>query len=233
VIAGWIHAARRGGGGRASVSWLGLALAVLGLAGCATTAEREPPNLEPFKQRARDYVAKGHYQWEMAAVAAKAQAWIEERAAQGGARLTVVFDIDETLLSNWASIRRQDFGYVPEEWQRWVDAAEAPAIEPVREVFRAAQRRGVEVVLLTGRRERDREATERNLRAAGCTGYVLLICRPEADRGASADFKTAERRKLSEAGRTIIANLGDQESDLSGGFAERTFKLPNPFYRTE
>jgi hypothetical protein len=28
----------------------------------------------------------------------------------------------------------------------------------------------------------------------------------------------------------IIANLGDQFSDLAGGYAERTFKLPNPFY---
>jgi hypothetical protein len=24
--------------------------------------------------------------------------------------------------------------------------------------------------------------------------------------------------------------MGDQESDLSGGYAEKTFKLPNPVY---
>jgi hypothetical protein len=30
---------------------------------------------------------------------------------------------------------------------------------------------------------------------------------------------------------TIVANMGDQPSDLEGGFAERTFLLPNPFYR--
>ena len=29
---------------------------------------------------------------------------------------------------------------------------------------------------------------------------------------------------------TIIANVGDQWSDLDGGFAERVFKLPNPVY---
>ena len=28
-----------------------------------------------------------------------------------------------------------------------------------------------------------------------------------------------------------IANVGDQPSDLAGGYAERTFLLPNPFYR--
>jgi len=29
-------------------------------------------------------------------------------------------------------------------------------------------------------------------------------------------------------GHSIIANMGDQMSDLDGGFAEKTFKLPTP-----
>jgi acid phosphatase len=31
-------------------------------------------------------------------------------------------------------------------------------------------------------------------------------------------------------GFTIIANIGDQESNLAGGLAERKFKVPNPVY---
>ena len=42
-----------------------------------------------------------------------------------------------------------------------------------------------------------------------------------------------EGSKITADGYTIIANLGDQESDLAGGYAEKTFKLPNPFYLTE
>ena len=34
-------------------------------------------------------------------------------------------------------------------------------------------------------------------------------------------------------GYRIIANVGDQESDLTGGGADRSFKLPNPFYFIE
>jgi hypothetical protein len=30
----------------------------------------------------------------------------------------------------------------------------------------------------------------------------------------------------------IIANLGDQASDLAGGCAEHAYKIPNPFYYT-
>jgi len=43
-------------------------------------------------------------------------------------------------------------------------------------------------------------------------------------------LKTEERRKLAETGYTIIATVGDQESDLEGCFAECRFKVPNPFY---
>jgi hypothetical protein len=43
-------------------------------------------------------------------------------------------------------------------------------------------------------------------------------------------FKIDTRRKLEQDGYVIIANIGDQNSDLVGGYAERFFKLPNPFY---
>ena len=45
-----------------------------------------------------------------------------------------------------------------------------------------------------------------------------------------ADFKAPTRQKIAAMGYTIIANMGDQMSDLDGGFSEKTFKLPNPFY---
>jgi hypothetical protein len=39
------------------------------------------------------------------------------------------------------------------------------------------------------------------------------------------------RERIEKDGYTIIANAGDQPSDLAGGHAEMTFLLPNPFYR--
>ncbi len=205
---------------------------MLGLAGCAT-ATREPANLYPHKLELRAYVERGDYQREIVAVAAQAQAWIEQRASKGGARLTVIFDLDETLLLNWPHMSAMDFGYVPREWDRWVEEAKAPAIEPVREVYRAARQRGLEVVFITGRRDNERPGTERNLRAIDCADYAALIFKPMEDKRATGAFKTAMREKLVAEGRTIIANIGDQDSDLVGGFSERIFKLPNPFYITQ
>ena len=55
---------------------------------------------------------------------------------------------------------------------------------------------------------------------------------PNGKHFASAvDFKAPVRAGIEDEGRTIIANMGDQPSDLAGGHAERAFLLPNPFYR--
>ena len=215
-------------------------MAVLVCAGCATVSH-EPRNLSLLKREVRAYVESGDYEREIAVVAARAAAWIEARVASSGdvqasaaaGKLTVVFDLDETLFSNWPNMESLDLGYSTATWTAWVSEGRAPAIKPVCEVYRAARRLGVDVVLITGRRERDRAGSEKNLRAIECTDYVALICKPDADKSTAAAFKTAERQRLTTAGRTIIANIGDQESDLVGGFAERTFKLPAPFYLTE
>jgi len=201
------------------------------LAGCATApVSREPRNLQLAKDEVRAYVAGGGYARDVAAVAVEARGWLEQRAIRGGGRLAVVFDIDETLLSNLPSMEELDFGYVPAEWQRWVEQAKAPALEPVRALFRRARELGLETLVITGRRETERDATIRNLAAVGCDDFTVLVCRTGSDRSGAADFKTAARARLAAEGRVIVANIGDQESDLVGGYAERTFKLPGPFY---
>lgn len=66
----------------------------------------------------------------------------------------------------------------------------------------------------------------------GFAGYRGLYLEANGFRYASAaDFKTPQRERIEKDGYTIIANVGDQPSDLAGGHAEMTFLLPNPFYR--
>jgi hypothetical protein len=38
------------------------------------------------------------------------------------------------------------------------------------------------------------------------------------------------RKHIESLGYNIVGNFGDQFSDLKGGFADRTFKIPNPMY---
>jgi hypothetical protein len=55
--------------------------------------------------------------------------------------------------------------------------------------------------------------------------------RPANSVGPVAAYETCARADIEKRfSATIIANIGDQQSGLSGGHAERTFKVPNPFY---
>ncbi len=95
-----------------------------------------------------------------------------------------------------------------------------------------ARDRGAAIFFITGRDETQRAATERNLQTLGYTDYTQLIMEPPgAHYVSAADFKAQQRAQIEQRGYTIIANVGDQPSDLDGGYSERTYLLPDPFYR--
>jgi hypothetical protein len=56
--------------------------------------------------------------------------------------------------------------------------------------------------------------------------------RPISAPGASvSEYKTRSRKHVQDdLHYHIIANVGDQQSDLIGGYADQPFKVPNPFY---
>jgi HAD superfamily, subfamily IIIB (Acid phosphatase) len=88
------------------------------------------------------------------------------------------------------------------------------------------------VINFTVRPESTREAAKNNLREAGYTECVKAVLKPnEMKMPSAADYKGPVRCELIAQGYNIVANMGDQPSDLAGGCAEKTFLLPNPFYR--
>jgi hypothetical protein len=197
------------------------------------------PELWLVQRQVEDYIDSGRYDRDVAAVVAEAQHWVEERRA-GAAKPAIVLDIDETSLSNWPAYRIDGWGRVlngpcdlqqgPCGLRAWQAMGQLKALGPTLGLARRARELGVAVFFITGRPANLREASERNLREQGYE-WTAVILEPEGSKYASAaDFKAPERRKITEQGYTILLSLGDQESDLSGGYAERTFKLPNPVY---
>jgi acid phosphatase len=241
---------RAGNSSYRSALWLLIATLLFVGAGCATTGPSTAPftplpdvaatpSLVEAKREVGAYVDSGRYEADIAAVVGQARAFLESRVPRGG-KLAIVLDIDETALSNLPSFRANDWGFIipgPCDLPRgpcgliaWIGMAQAEPIKPVLALARLARERGVAVFLLTGRPERLRAATERNLQAAGYEWTGVLL-KPDAPSTQSAvEFNAPERKKLMDQGYTIIVNMGDQMSDLEGGFAERTYKLPNPFY---
>ena len=209
---------------------LGLALSFAG----AQSRIEEPPNLTPHKQQLKAYVDTGSYVQDIAEVALQANKYLAKRIAKGakpGKKLAIVFDIDETTLTNLPHIIANDFGYVPRIWNDWVAEGRARAVVPVQTVYDTAVRGKIAVFFITGRTENDRAATERNLREVGYETWTKIYYKPTGDPALTlTGFKTDTRRKLTQEGYVIVANLGDQASDLDNGYAERAFKLPNPFY---
>jgi predicted secreted acid phosphatase len=102
----------------------------------------------------------------------------------------------------------------------------------VRALYAFAQLKGFAVFLITGRRENQREPTERNLRNVGFTNWQGVFFKPMEYVGHKAmEFKTKWRDHIKQLGYTLVLNIGDQWSDLDGDpQALYNVKIANPAY---
>jgi predicted secreted acid phosphatase len=205
----------------------------------------------------KEYHDSGQYEADLAAVGQRAQAYVTQRSRRLRAkarkrcrrareqeldpevieqrcekpRLAIVFDIDETSLSNYEELAAADFKEATLALLTSAAQADAPAIEPTKRVYETALQKGLAVFFITGRPEsipQARERTAQNLAAAGYTEYEQLILNDTGQE--TIPYKSGKRAGIEAEGYDIVANLGDQESDLAGGHADRAFKLPHPFY---
>jgi predicted secreted acid phosphatase len=211
----------------------------LAAAGLACAGKPAVVDLPRARQQVEAYIDSGRYAADCAAVARKAQDYLERRAGQVK-KPAAVFDIDETSLSNWPAYRVNGWGRVtagpcdlesgPCGLRAWQATARSKAIPSTLALARSARSLGVAVFFISGRPPSLQEATERNLRAEGYEWERVVLLPEGASFKSAADFKAPERRRLAEEGYTVLFSIGDQQSDLAGGYAERTFKLPNPVY---
>lgn len=228
---------------RALRTLLLLFLALL-LQACATTQTRSaatPANLGELKAALRTY-HDSRYPAEIEAVVARASAYLLAHA-RDVAKPALVLDIDETSLSNWEQMMADDFGYFtdgpcdnlpkgPCGAIAWDATGRATAIAPTLRLFHTARENNVPVYFVTGRYEKERAATERNLTRAGYADWAGIYMRKDGTPvGSTAEFKASQRAAIEAQGVTIVVNMGDQPSDLAGGHALQGFLLPNPFYR--
>jgi len=208
----------------------------------APLAPDAPPNLGQLNLELRYYKCSGEYDRQLEQVIAGARGFLEDRLAHksAGEKLALVLDIDETSLSNWPAIIASDFGFLKMRgcslganegcgFDAWIDLAAAQAIKPTLELYRFAHWRGVKIFFITSRRSDQLAKTQDNLHSAGYADWDGLIVKTDPTQSPQ-QFKTAQRIKIERLGFTIAANIGDQWSDLEGAHAERTYKLPNPFY---
>jgi acid phosphatase len=195
-----------------------------------------PPKYPATADQIHQYRDSGDWGRDIAKQATKAKAWLKKRTSAKHApkKPALVLDIDETGLDNYPCIDEK--GGIPFDagiFTTCVVGYDAPALKPIRSLFRRAKQLKVAVFFITGRPEAIGDGTLANLRSAGYTGKYELVLKPSDYTNPSAiPYKSGARKKIEKRGFTILANVGDQQSDLKGGYSERTYKLPNPVYLT-
>lgn len=200
------------------------------------TLAKEPENLHTAKQDVIFYHDSGQYDVDQQEVAQEAISFLRTRIEDNNRhkkpkKLAVVFDIDETTLSNYEILKSINFAFKSDLLEPEIEKGQDPAINPTLKLFNFAKDNDVAVFFVTGRRERLRASTVKNLKDVGYTEYVKLYMKPnDYRRGSVIPYKSETRESIEREGYTIVVNIGDQWSDLAGGHAERTFKLPNPYY---
>ncbi|WP_432138286.1 MULTISPECIES: HAD family acid phosphatase [unclassified Streptomyces] len=191
------------------------------------------------------------YAKDLAAIDAAARKYIDKAARKAhkhGEKPAVVFDIDDTLLLSLDYEKRYNYTYNPATWAEYVNRADRPAVFGSPALVRYAEARGVEVFYNSGLAEAERAAAVENLKKVGAdvnldAGHMFLkdkanppaylsdCAAPGAWKCTTVEYKSGTRRHIEDdLGYEIIANFGDQYSDLQGGYADRTYKLPNPTY---
>lgn len=200
------------------------------LLACTLGYAKEPGNLATLKDQIIAYHDSGEYERDITKISREALAFVNSHFSKFK-KPAIVFDIDETTLSNYQALRDLNFGGTLKDIQAKELLGNDPAIKPMLSLYQYAKDHHVAIFFVTGRPEIERAATMRNLREAGYSNWKALYLKPKSlAQKSAAIYKAAIRKKLTESGYTILANIGDQESDLTGGYAMKTFKLPNPFY---
>lgn len=181
------------------------------------------------------YDRKGHYQAELAQKVEDCKTllsrWLEKH--QPIEKPAAIFDIDETILSNMALIRKSGYRFTKNDFNQQVESSEPQRIESTYTLLKALHEKAITVFFVTGRTESMCEVTAAQLAAAGIKPevYHSITCTPSNDH-AVWKFKQAMRDKLAQQGYTIVLNISDQDKDLIDTKTGVICKLPNPFYET-
>lgn len=213
-----------------------LVLAVLAAPALAKTTPApmtaaQIPNLDSVKSEVKTYYESGAWEREVSGIVAGAQTYVDAQLRHHPVKPAIVLDIDDTALSDYGYEASHDFGYDPRTYDADMDAEAFPAIAPTLALAKHVKREGVALFFVTGRRTTDRAVTIGNLLKVGYPQPDGLLLRPTGDHARSViPFKSHAREEIASEGYTVLLSMGDQWSDLRGGYAQRDFKLPNPMY---
>jgi 5'-nucleotidase (lipoprotein e(P4) family) len=190
-------------------------------------------NLSQVKEEIVSYYESGKIEkeYEKAIQKMQKQLDLQIKNSKGKNNVAVVFDIDETILSNYPHMKMLDFGYIPELWDKWVDEAKAPVIKPTKKLYDYLVNKNIKIIFITGRYADQYEKTKKNLNDLGIENFDTIITKSRNGNNiTTGKYKEQKREELVKKGYQIIACVGDQWSDMEGKNTGIKIKLPNYIY---
>ena len=205
------------------------------------------------------FAPDGNYAKETSRVAAEGSRWLKAMHAKKGMTKAIVLDVDDTTLTTWNYELASNWAYNPTTNAQYVTGQLFPATPGMVDMVKRAAAEGYAIIFITGRPAAQEAATLGNLTSDGIgvdAGYPTPTTLKDGEDGlftkpavpdyppylkaacandpngscTTIHYKSATRAHIESLGYDIVADFGDQYSDLTGGFADRTFKLPNPNY---
>jgi hypothetical protein len=202
--------------------------------------------------------ADSYYAKEASSVAAAGTRYLA-RPHHGKKTKAIVLDVDDTSLRTWNYEIASNFAFNPATNGQFVTDQLFQPVFGMVDLAQTAQREGYAIFFLTGRGAAQEAPTLGNLTADGIgvdagfpkpttlsdgedglftkpavadyPDYLKAACASDPNGSCTTiHYKSATRAHIESLGYDIVANFGDQYSDLKGGYADRAFKLPNPTY---
>jgi predicted secreted acid phosphatase len=189
-----------------------LAAGAVATVGGATSASAAPVAARPAAVQVAAAASLPSFStWiaDVTTVTNQASAYLATRLPDPTIKAAIVLDIDNTSLES-----------------EYVGGLPTPATPTVLALAKQAKAAGAAVIFVTARPEIIKALTKDNLKQVGYPNDGLYM-RGTFDFSSDLTLKTNARIKIEKAGYTIVANIGNNTSDLDGGHAERTFKLPD------
>lgn len=233
-------------------------LGLVGVAGAshpdpAPISDRQIPNLTKVESQIESYygdtVVNGehyasptsNYARQVHGIERRIETYLQARTHSSNGKPAIVLDVDDTTLLTYNYELENGFAYNPTTNAAYVEAEKMSAVFGMPDVVKWARSHGYSIFYITGRPEAQRAATAGNLGKVGydvpATDHLFLknaanppSYLPCGSTCNTIEYKSGTRAHIESLGYDVVADIGDQYSDLSGGHTDKTFKMPNPMY---
>lgn len=211
-----------------------LAITTIAVAALAVTAFCN--HCHSFTELA-DYHDSGKYYQDISNSIRQATYYMQFRLRQNQRshkpqKLAIVMDIDETALSNYRHLAATHFQANPLSMPTMESQGDAPAIPYTLALYNYAKDHKIAVFFITGRQRSIAKQTLANLSHAGFQHWDGVYFNPSKTQNSTSQYRTQHRMAIEKQGYDIIMNIGNRHATLSGGHADMSIKLPNPFYKS-